>query len=137
MLKLLIDKSCNKMKKTRMTHQRRTILEWIEAAHDHVTAETIFHQLKPELPDLSLSTVYRDLKALVGEGKVSVSDLGKGLVYEQIEEIPHHHLVCLTCHRIQQLDHSQVQPLFEQVESLGFQVATTHLCIFGYCENCR
>jgi Fe2+ or Zn2+ uptake regulation protein len=125
------------MKKFRMTHQRRMILEWIETAHDHVTAETIYQELKPEMPDLSLSTVYRDLKVLADEGKVSVSDLGEGLVYEQVNEIPHHHLVCLTCHRIQQIDHILVQPFFNQIENKGFKVATTHLCLFGYCEDCQ
>ena len=73
------------------------ILEEIEARHDHVTAETVFDRLKPEIPELSLSTVYRNLKTLADEGKVSVSDLGNGLVFEAVESTPHHHLVCLSC----------------------------------------
>ncbi len=125
------------MKKTRMTHQRRMILEEIEARHDHATAEAIYEQLKPGMPDLSLSTVYRNLKTLADEGKISVSDLGSGLVYETVEQVPHHHLVCLSCSRVQPLDHVLVQPLFAAIEAGGFQVATTHLILYGYCEKCR
>jgi len=125
------------MKKTRMTHQRRMILEQIEADHDHMTAEAVYEQLKPGMPDLSLSTVYRNLKTLADEGKISVSDLGAGLVYEAVDHVPHHHLVCLSCNRAQPLDHALVQPLFAAIEAGGFQVATTHLIIYGVCEKCR
>ena len=125
------------MKRSRMTHQRRMILEAIETRHDHVTAEAVFERLKPEMPDLSLSTVYRNLKTLAGEGKVSVSDLGSGLVFEAVGGVPHHHLVCLTCGEIQPLDHALVQPLFDAIGAGGFQVATTHLILYGYCEKCR
>jgi len=125
------------MKKNRMTYQRRMILEEIEARHDHVTAEAVYDRLKTALPELSLSTVYRNLKTLADEGKVSVSDLGSGLVYEAVAGTPHHHLVCLTCGRIQPLDHTVVKPLFNTIEELGFRVATTHLCLYGYCDRCQ
>jgi Fe2+ or Zn2+ uptake regulation protein len=125
------------MKRTRMTHQRRMILEQIEARHDHVTAEAVFEQLKPDMPDLSLSTVYRNLKTLADEGKVSVSDLGTGLVFEAVAQVPHHHLVCLSCGRVQNLEHALIQPLFAAIEAGGFRVATTHLILYGYCDQCQ
>jgi Fe2+ or Zn2+ uptake regulation protein len=125
------------MKKTRLTFQRRMILEQIEARHDHVTAEMVYEQLKPGMPELSLSTVYRNLKTLADEGKVSVSDLGTGLVYEAVARVPHHHLVCLRCSRVQNLDHAVVQPFFASVEAGGFRVATTHLILYGYCDQCQ
>jgi Fe2+ or Zn2+ uptake regulation protein len=134
-LKFLIEKVCN-MKKTRMTHQRRMILEQIETRHNHVTAEAVYERLKAGMPDLSLSTVYRNLKTLADEGKISVSDLGGGLVYEAVD-VPHHHLVCLSCDRVQTLNHGLVQPLFDTIQAGGFQVATTHLIIYGYCDQCR
>ena len=125
------------MKQTRMTHQRRMILQKIEELPSHVSAELVYDQLKVTMPELSLSTVYRNLKALADEGKVSVSDLGSGLVYEKVQPVPHHHLVCLSCKRVVQLDHARVQPFFAQIEQTGFQVATNHLCIYGYCEDCQ
>ncbi len=125
------------MKHTRMTLQRRMILKAIEDLHSHVTAEVVYDQLKVSMPELSLSTVYRNLKTLADEGKVSVSDLGGGLVYETVQSIPHHHLVCLSCSRVFQLDHDRVQPFFTRIEQSGFLVATNHLCIYGYCPECQ
>jgi len=125
------------MKKSRMTYQRRMILSQVEASHDHITAEIIYEQLKPAMPELSLSTVYRNLKALADEGKVSVSDLGTGLVYEAVAAVPHHHLVCLNCGRVQNLEHALVQPLFAAVAAGGFKVTTTHLILYGYCDQCQ
>jgi Fe2+ or Zn2+ uptake regulation protein len=125
------------MKKTRMTYQRRMILEQVEARHAHVTAEVIYEQLKPAMPELSLSTVYRNLKALADEGKVSVSDLGTGQMYEAVTQVPHHHLVCLNCGRVMTLEHAIVQPLFAAIEARGFQVATPHLILYGHCDQCQ
>lgn len=125
------------MIKTRMTHQRRKILEKMLNQPDHISAETLYNTLKDDLPDLSLSTVYRNLKALADAGKISMSDLGNGLVFERVNLVPHHHLVCLSCHSIQTLDHGLVGPLFKAIEANGFEVATTHLCIYGLCSNCQ
>jgi Fur family transcriptional regulator, ferric uptake regulator len=121
----------------RMTVQRRKILEVVDEAHTHISAEDVHCRLIGEMPELSLSTVYRSLKVLADEGKVSVTDLGNGLVYEAVTGIPHHHLVCLVCKRVEPLDHSLVAPLFARLEEQGFQVATNHLCIYGVCRDCQ
>ncbi len=125
------------MGKMRMTIQRRKILTTIQSISGHVNADVIYHQLRPELPEMSLSTVYRDLKALADMGKVSVTNMGQGWVYEAVREQPHHHLVCLGCGAVQELDHALVQPLFDQIERQGFQVASNHLCFYGYCTQCK
>ena len=121
----------------RMTQQRKKILEAMQSSHEHTTAESLYEHLKNDLPDLSLSTVYRSLKALADSGVISVSDLGNGMVYELVNEKPHHHLVCLNCHAVQPLDHALVRPLFDQIQAQGFQITTAHLCLYGYCSVCR
>ena len=99
----------------RMTIQRRKILATVQAMHGHHTAEAIFHELKPEMPDLSPSTVYRNLKALADMGRVSVTNMGQGWVFEVVGSTPHHHLVCLGCGSIEDLDDVTVRPFFDQV----------------------
>ncbi|HEY3344755.1 MAG TPA: transcriptional repressor [Anaerolineaceae bacterium] len=125
------------MTQMRMTVQRRKILEAVAGVHTHISAEEIHCRLIGEMPELSLSTVYRNLKVLADAGKVSVTDLGNGLVYEAVTSIPHHHLVCLMCKRVEPLDHLLVAPLFAELEQQGFQVATNHLCIYGVCRACQ
>ncbi len=125
------------MTAVRMTIQRRKIMDVVTGYAAHVSAEEIYSRLKGDMPELSLSTVYRNLKVLADEGKVSVTDLGDGLVYEAVSDVPHHHLVCLVCKRVEPLEHDLVAPLFAQLEQRGFQVATNHLCIYGVCRACR
>ena len=48
----------------KLTHQRTLILEYIQSSKSHPSAEIIFNELKPQLPRLSLSTIYRNLASL-------------------------------------------------------------------------
>ena len=121
----------------RMTIQRRKILAAVQGLSGHVSAEMIYHQLKPEMPELSPSTVYRNLKALADMGRVSVTNMGQGWVFEAVRDTPHHHLVCLSCGQIEDLGDPAVRPFFDQLEKNGFRVATNHLCIYGYCARCQ
>jgi Fe2+ or Zn2+ uptake regulation protein len=125
------------MTKPRMTVQRRKIFSAIANMDSHVTAEIIYGFLHKEMPELSLSTVYRNLKALSSQGLVSASDLDGKLVFEAVGQTPHHHLVCMGCHSIVELDHKMVETLFHQIEKNGFKVTTSHLVLYGFCQRCQ
>jgi Fe2+ or Zn2+ uptake regulation protein len=77
------------------------------------------------------------LKALADEGLVSVTDLGNGMVFEAIQTKSHHHLVCLNCKKVIPLDHTYVEPFFNRIEEHGFQLVTSHLALYGYCNDCQ
>ena len=78
-------KVTHKIRKRRNTIQRRKILLAVQKLERHATAEELYERLHVEMPEISLSTVYRNLKALADEGLVSVTDLGNGLVFEAVE----------------------------------------------------
>jgi Fur family ferric uptake transcriptional regulator len=105
----------------------------------HFTAQEVYQELKPRLPAVSPSTVYRALERMTLAGKVSVSDMGLGAaVYEEVGGKPHHHLVCQACRRVFTLEDELVHPFFAQVAGrFNFQVTTNHLVLFGYCAECR
>ncbi|MEJ2599803.1 MAG: Fur family transcriptional regulator [Anaerolineales bacterium] len=126
-----------KIRKRRNTIQRRKTLQIVQKSNTHATAEAIYERLHVEMPEISLSTVYRNLKALADEGLVSVTDLGDGLVFEAVEEHAHHHLVCLNCKKVIPLEHMYVEPLFNQIEKQGFKLVTSHLALYGYCKECQ
>lgn len=114
------------------------ILELLREEHAHFSAQEVYAHLKPRLPSVNPSTVYRALERLTNTGEISVSDMGMGAaVYEAVGSSPHHHLVCQGCHRVITLDNEVVQPLFERVEGqFGYQLITNHLILFGYCPAC-
>jgi Fur family ferric uptake transcriptional regulator len=118
---------------------QQLILELLHEEHNHLTAQEVYNHLKPRLPSVNPSTVYRALERLTREGQVSVSDMGIGAaVYEIVGSSPHHHLVCQDCHRVIDLENDIIQPLFDTVEKrFGFQLTTNHLILFGYCPDCK
>lgn len=113
------------------------------AAHStheaHFTAQEVYAQLKPRLPAVNPSTVYRALERMAHAGKVSVSDMGTGAaVYEAVGRERHHHLVCQDCSQALTIGDEAVSRLFQQVERENrFQVLTNHLVLFGRCANCQ
>jgi Fe2+ or Zn2+ uptake regulation protein len=124
---------------TRMTTARQLILSELDGAKSHLTAMQIFDNLKERLPSLSLSTVYRSLEYLVENQLVSVSDLGLGSpAYESIESHIHHHLVCLNCKEIYQLEDEIVSQFFEKLQKeKNFVIHSNHLILYGHCQFCQ
>ena len=55
--------------KHRMTKQRKLILEVLRNTNTHPTADWIYEQVKKEIPNISLGTVYRNLRLLSEMGK--------------------------------------------------------------------
>ena len=127
----------HKIRKRRNTIQRRKILLAVQKLEGHATAEELYERLHVEMPEISLSTVYRNLKTLADEGLVSVTDLGNGLEFEAVEGPGPHHLVCLNCKKVIPLDHAYVDPFFRRIEQQGFKLVTSHLALYGYCADCQ
>ena len=54
----------------RITETRKGILQYMMLTKEHPSAEKIYQDLKPHYPNMSLATVYNNLKVLVDEGFV-------------------------------------------------------------------
>jgi Fur family ferric uptake transcriptional regulator len=123
----------------RLTPQRMMILEAVEAADDHISAEEMYMQVCARYPHLNISTVYRTLELLKELGLVTETDLGDGRVrYHSIKKGHHHHLVCHKCGQITDLDESVLSPLKEVLSrDYKFDADLRHMAIFGRCKNCR
>ena len=62
-------------KKTRMTRQRRVILEEIRRTNSHPAADEIYERVRKRLPRISLGTVYRNLDVLCELGEIQRLEL--------------------------------------------------------------
>jgi Fe2+ or Zn2+ uptake regulation protein len=115
------------------------ILDVLENSDDHLTAAEVYERIHHRLSALNPSTVYRALDRLVGSGMISRSDIGTGSeVYERVENLLHHHLVCQRCGGMTTLDHAQIGLLFTAIEEkTGFTPCTNHLVLFGICPDCK
>jgi Fe2+ or Zn2+ uptake regulation protein len=88
-------------------------------------------------PSISLATVYRNLRALVAEGRVRERQF-LGISRFEVNQRPHAHLVCRKCGAIAdvQSDVSQLVKPFRRL-SKGWQAEEVDLEIRGLCPKCQ
>ena len=118
--------------------KRNAIYECLMASKAHPSAETIYTQLKPTIPDLSLGTVYRNLHLFKDQGlAISVATVN-GVERFDGNTKPHVHFICNDCAAVIDLEELAVpQALTKAAESsIGSKVAECQLSFIGTCKNC-
>ena len=136
-LQVLIDQA--RRHGIRMTRQRAIVLQALCELEGHGSAEEIYKQATLHRRDLDLSTVYRTLELLRDLRILSQTDLGRGCAeYEVMTDRPHHHLVCRSCGKVIDLDHSHLSAAAQSIRhEFGFEPIFDHFAIFGWCRECR
>jgi Fur family ferric uptake transcriptional regulator len=81
----------------RATPFRRVLLEALFDAKDHMSAEDLADGVRARLPDVNMSTIYRNLEDLQHLGVIVHSHLGHGPAIYQLASLAHAHLVCEEC----------------------------------------
>jgi len=126
----------------RMTAQRRTILNVIETAKQHLAASQILRRVRKIDPGIDRVTVYRTLSLLKRHGLIDELDLlhlrGDGHFYERRPQREHLHMACLRCGKVQEFESNLFERLKGQVErECRFHIVVTRVEIGGYCSACR
>ena len=123
---------------TKHFRNRDAILTYLRSTTTHPSAEMVFTQLKPEIPDLSMGTVYRNLNLFKAQGlAVSVATV-KGVERFDGNTNPHVHFICSECDAVIDLMDMQVPETLKAVAetSCGGQVGSCQLSFTGICQNC-
>ena len=118
------------------SRKRDAILSCVRGTTCHPTAEWVYTQLKPEIPDLSLGTVYRNLNSLVEAGMVRrVSIPGRADRFDHTL-CWHSHLYCTACGGVvdADVDEKQVMRLVRRQKDVVVQDCA--VVLFGLCEAC-
>ena len=123
----------------RITPQRAIILEVVESLRGHITAEDVFQQVQRVNAYISLATVYRTLEMLREMNLITQTNFGQSQAHFALKDHgPHHHLVCLNCHQLEEFSDDIFDPIRVRMEdSYGFEVHTEHMSLFGICQACR
>ncbi len=121
-----------------LTTQRAAVYNYLCGVAHHPTAEEVFLAVKPNLPRISLATVYKNLEALVSCGVVSKLAYGDASARYDIRTDHHYHTRCLECGKIWDLNASEGAEWLAQIKpQAGFQVKDYRLELLGYCRECR
>jgi Fur family transcriptional regulator, peroxide stress response regulator len=122
---------------SRKSEQREIILKTVKSTDIHPDADWIYQQVKKEIPDISLGTVYRNLKLLAGKGNIRQLDIDNGPSHFDGRTDLHHHLKCIKCGRIMDIDYSLKS---EDIERIGkendFSVTEYSFVFYGICSRC-
>ena len=121
-----------------LTPQRLAIYHALAGDDSHPSAEEIYREVKPELPSLSLGTVYRTLELLEENGLISrVLTLSPQARYDANQD-EHHHFICLRCRRVLDSQDPRLQRLpIRDAAPSGFRVLTHRLQVLGLCQDCQ
>ncbi len=118
--------------------KRNAIYDCLCQSKAHPSAETIYTQLKPQIPDLSLATVYRNLNLFKQQGlAISVATV-KGVERFDGNVEPHVHFICTDCGAVIDLENMIVPHSLSATaeESTGGRIAACQLSFTGKCRNC-
>ena len=118
--------------------KRNAILSYLRNTDSHPSAEMVYNHLKPEYPDLSLGTVYRNLSMFKAKGDIISLGAVNGVERFDGNTCPHVHFVCTTCDAVNDLPKIQVpEALNEEVKSqTGGSIDVCQLTFMGQCKNC-
>lgn len=120
-----------------VTTQRRAVFEAILDHGDHPTAEQLHREVRRQLPDISRMTVHRILGAFVSLGLVAKTCHPGSTARFDPKTGQHHHLVCLDCGRIIDVEDPRLNQLpWPDVNTHQFQIEGYHIHFRGRCSRC-
>jgi len=121
-----------------VTTPRRLLVRSLFEAEGHRTAEELAAEVQAHAPDVSISTVYRNLEELERLGVVVHAHLGHGPATYHLASAAHGHLVCLRCDSQFEIAEGFFADLRRRaLDDLGFAIDPRHFAVIGLCAACQ
>ena len=126
------------MAQTKHFRKRDAILDYLRQSKAHPSAETIYTALKPQISDLAVGTVYRNLTLFKQKGLVSSVATVSGVERFDANTDPHVHFICTGCDAVIDLDEMQVPGALRQAaaQCCGGRADACQLSFTGLCREC-
>lgn len=118
----------------RYSRQREMITEIIKSRCDHPTADMIYTTARERDANISLGTVYRNLKLLADEGVIITLETEDKKVHYDGDTSRHSHFICSECGKILDLFKPAETP--KELKELGLNVTGEKCIYYGTCKNC-
>jgi Fur family ferric uptake transcriptional regulator len=121
------------------TPNRRLVAELVAATGGHFTAAELLERGRRERVNIGRATVFRALELLASLRVVERLDLPSGshayVVCDPDEH--HHHLVCSTCGRSEDIADGELARLVDEIgRRNGYRIEAHRLELFGICPAC-
>ncbi|SFM44819.1 Fur family transcriptional regulator, peroxide stress response regulator [Gracilibacillus orientalis] len=136
----MLQEAVDKLKSSgvRITPQRHAVLEFLLNAETHPTADDIYKALEGKFPNMSVATVYNNLRVFREIGLVRELPYGDSSSRFDCNTSKHYHIICDSCGKIVDFHY----PSLDEVESLaeqitGFDVSHHRMEVYGVCQECK
>ncbi len=126
------------MPQIRHSRQREAILSFLKDRTDHPTADVIFENVRQDLPNISLGTVYRNLSLLSDRGEILRITPGDGKEHFDACTAPHTHFICRSCGALLDLDYRMPAGAIRSAQSaFDGLIERSEVHFIGLCGDCR
>jgi len=115
------------------------LLEMLRNHKDHPTADVLYREVKEVMPQISLGTVYRNLKTLARRGVICRITVPDGPDRYDPHTGFHPHFVCIGCGKVEDIPEDVPVPVIRE-EGDWFRERVVQKVIFqlyGLCRECR
>jgi Fur family transcriptional regulator, peroxide stress response regulator len=120
----------------KMTPQRRMIVEYLQAASHHPTADEILTAVNRKFPMASRATVYNTLNWLKEAGMVREVYEGGSVRFDP-NAGHHHHFVCRACGRLEDVECDLIGALKVCALPGRQKVEQVEVTLRGLCAACQ
>jgi Fur family transcriptional regulator, ferric uptake regulator len=119
----------------RLSRQRRSILELLWQAQEHLSARQIYDRLNQEGKDIGHTSVYQNLEALSQQGIIECLQRSDGCLYGHISN-SHSHINCLDTHQILDIEVQLPDALIAEIEQrTGIKITDYRVDFYGYRQT--
>lgn len=121
---------------TKHSKQRDALIDILQSTDTHPTAEWVYEQMKDKFPNVSLATVYRNLKHMIemGIARELYTDNSSRFDANMKE---HYHFICKKCNKLIDIFPEEENCEITKIKQKGFLIDRYDLSIYGVCTECK
>lgn len=122
----------------RNTKQRKHMLELLQSTKSHPNALWLYEEMKPQFPNLSLSTVYRNLGILEKQGLLQCLTWGSSFDRYDANTAMHTHFYCRKCERVYDIDTDDIERyVLHSIKNADHILEGCNITFYGICKQCK
>lgn len=120
------------------TPQRLAVYRMLSHTTAHPNAETIYKELQPLYPTMSLATVYKTVAILCEVGLAQELNVGEDAFRYDANTSAHPHIRCVVCGRVDDVFSLDTHGIEEQAAAeTGYALTGHQVYFFGVCPACQ
>lgn len=121
----------------RYSKQREAIKRVLSRLNYHPSASEIYLEVKKDIPNISLGTVYRNLNEMKNDGDILVFNTNTGKEYFDGNPDPHYHFYCRCCGKTEDVFIEGHELINKANTLLDDLIDNAEIVFSGICKNCK